>query len=55
MIWGLIALVLVLVVETANYLIVEPRIVIDDNWTKNITKKCPDADMAQAYYNKSEI
>lgn len=54
-VWGCIALCLVLALETANYLVVVPTIVIEESWNNNITSKCPGAKMEEAYSNKSEI
>lgn len=48
-VWGIVALVIIFAVETANYLIVVPRIVNDSSWTTNILNKCPNADIAEAY------
>ena len=54
-VWGIIAFVLVLAVETADYLITVPKIEIDEEWTNNIKAKCEKADISEAYSSKSEI
>ena len=41
--------------ETANFLIVAPTVVIQPEWTANILKKCPDKDISEAYASLSEV
>ena len=54
-IWGLVVFVLAFAVETANYLVVVPKIVIDPLWQDNIESKCPHTDISEAFSNKSEV
>jgi len=56
--WGLTIFVFVTAIETANYIIVEPRVADDpslDSWSVTILQKCPKANMDEAYAKLSEI
>ena len=41
--------------ETANFLIVAPTVVIESEWTANILDKCPEDDISEAYASLSEV
>ena len=54
--WGIILCVLVNALETMTYLIKEPETQNPpQTWIDNITKKCPDASLDEAFSAKSEI
>ena len=57
-IWGIICFILALAVETTTYLIKTNETSVSQPptlWSDNIMTKCPDADLAEAFYARSEI
>ena len=47
--FGLFFFALIMALETMNYIVVEPTIIDQETWTENITKKCPGANIDEAF------
>ena len=52
---GVLLFILIMALETTNYVVVMQTIEDEDTWIKNITDKCPNAKMDEAFEAKSEI